>query len=355
MCNIDLSKEQQDILERIFRNDISIISGIANTGKTTIAVKLAQKLAENLNETEKPILFLCYKNEIANNLRLIYRSQKIYFSSFYNLLNILGGKNKITDNNLESIIKRKFNYNNIIIDEGQYFANKESGYNDNLIRLILNKIMSENGRFYFFYDPWQLQRESYLINYICKKVNNNGIHSLESYYKIEKGVYECYKAIHCETYNQYSQDNDIVKPKIYFSNDFPNPWELIKSIIAKESSDVEILSLENDERNSIILNYVKMNANGELMDDIRFSTYDKYNGLKASTIILIDVDYNTFESDIGRINFYIGTSRAIKNLHIIANVTKEECLKITSKIDSSDNNPYKKLANSICCDLVDNI
>jgi DNA helicase IV len=80
---------------------------------------------------------------------------------------------------------------------------------------------------------------------------------------------------------------------------------------------------------------------------IRFTTCRKFKGLESDVVILVDMDKDSFEDDLGKQLMYVGTSRARYKLSCIVNMTENECEELMREKDINYNrNIYKSFATA---------
>lgn len=122
---------------------------------------------------------------------------------------------------------------------------------------------------------------------------------------------------------------------------------------------ITILSVKNTLNNSILSPYTECESVGDYSrhythkgKECLFSNCSKFKGLEADAIILIDVDSSTF--DKGAMYFYVGASRARRNLEIISNATKEDCALMVRSLNPKAplrRDPISMLKVLLSCDV----
>lgn len=342
-----LLEEQIRILDFLEEQQVACIQGVGGTGKTVIAVQQAKK-----DSLDGKTLFLCYNSELNKYLNEKYKGEEIDFYSLDGFTNFAGkqlgiGNPKYSDT-IKYIESEKFNYKHVVIDEAQDFG-RDLGLNidskkiiDELFDTIRLKIEDAGGSMFVFFDKYQTIQSTFkllpniIINPEClltlhtncrntKEISTTSLNPL-------KNVYEC-KNI------RYSVKKGVSgkKPKFITIKNTCDLEKEINNIINKtneqEFDKVVILSMKSIDK-SIISDseYFRQNTDGySYMKDGKqylVTTVRKFKGLEADSIILIDVDENTFKKgdddnpNIDIMNFYVGCSRAKSELNILAQIDK---------------------------------
>ena len=139
---------------------------------------------------------------------------------------------------------------------------------------------------------------------------------------------------------------------------------VIDSLLKKEKfnkSDIAILTLKTEEK-SFLSSYLKKknekknNNDRVYYNDILVSSCRKFKGCERKAIILIDFSEDAFSNETNINMFYVGATRAIYNLSIIACVTKEQAHSILvrdigiseEKIKGDDRKFLSDLLGGLC-------
>lgn len=336
-----LLKEQSNVLNYLVDQKTALINGAAGTGKTMIAIEKAKRnSSEGYN-----VLFLCYNKKLKEYLEQNYVFDNVSYYTIDGLACKYSNSSQPNYDILESeligmAIKNTFPYDHIIIDEGQDFG-KENIEESNIIS-ILKDIITEkkDGTFYIFYDKLQMVQSKKLPNYIldadCKLTLYKNCRNTIKIAETSMSTLEKKQLLMAE----FSIHGD--NPNIHFIKDINKLNEYIKEILKKISSDDIIILTCKTEKRSDFDNKIEINSK------YQFTTCRKFKGLEADTVIMVDVDKDTFLED--SLIFYVGSSRAKTNLHIISSISEEEARDILNKkfdIIYKRKNPYKRLAAAI--------
>lgn len=122
-----------------------------------------------------------------------------------------------------------------------------------------------------------------------------------------------------------------------------------KHVIVDEGQDFGLLGVDDTECESVGDYSRHYTHKGK---ECLFSNCSKFKGLEADAIILIDVDSSTF--DKGAMYFYVGASRARRNLEIISNATKEDCALMVRSLNPKAplrRDPISMLKVLLSCDV----
>ena len=316
---IQLTSEQYRLLDYLEEQEFVTISGIAGSGKTIVAIEKARRLSEEGNN----VLFLSYNSALRNFLKESYKIPRVDFHTFHSLSKKYITTNTNSINDLPKLFIDKilnddfiFNYDSIIIDEGQDFEN-------DWLEALKMKI---KGSFYIFYDNNQLIFQNELPNLLknseCRLVLKKNCRS----------TFQIFRTSHRFAGILLSKDTNRVIGEnvvLYESKTFDNEIEIIKNIIKKiivdkelKYSDIAILTMENIEtfNSKKLNNFDNINFSDSIkLDNICFTTVRKFKGLEAKIVILIDVDPKKLIDIKYRKRMYVGCSRAMHETHILIN------------------------------------
>lgn len=342
-----LLSEQANILDFLEEQPFAIISGVAGTGKTMIALEKSRRHSE---DNEK-VLFLCFNRKLCDFLRENYKYENV---SFYTIdgfaCSICGTQTAdfdLLDSKLmELYVNEMFPYKHVIIDEGQDFG-QERIEETNIIQTLEDIVLSDSvdGSFYFFYDKNQLiqgfQLPKYITDSDCKL----------TLYKNCRNT----KIVAETSIRPLGQESKPKKFKcivdggssdLFVVNDIAATVECLNKAIRElhqnDIKDITILSCKT-EAESIISDY--LNGGKYIFNNkgIDFTTCRKFKGLESDAIILIDVNKDTFEDDCKL--FYVGASRARFFLTTISYLSEDECKEIVARLGyPSRNKPLRDLA-----------
>lgn len=342
-----LLTEQANILDFLEEQPFAIISGVAGTGKTMIALEKSRRHSE---DNEK-VLFLCFNRKLCEFLRENYKYDNVSFYTIDGFACSICGTQTADFGVLESklmelYINEAFPYKHVIIDEGQDFG-QERIEETNIIQMLEDIVLSENvdGSFYFFYDKNQLIQGFQLPRYITdsdckltlyKNCRNTKIVAETSIRPLGQGAKP--KKFKCIV--------DGGSSDLFIHNDSATAKEsldkALSELLQKNIKDIYILSCST-ESDSFLSDYI---IDGKYLignSRINFTTCRKFKGLEADAIILVDVTKETFFEDNKL--FYVGASRARFFLTTIAVLTEDDCNEIVASLGyPSRNKPLKDFA-----------
>ncbi len=333
---IKLTDEQTKMLDYLEEQKKATIQGTAGTGKTLIAIEEAKRLAKLGDK----VLYLCFNKFLYKSLL----SEKISNLDINNLHSYLMQFNNDLDNNkkiidvLKGITPKYFDYDDIIIDEGQDFP-------DDVIEFFDSIASSIKGKFFVFYDKNQLlyndRYPAWIMNSECKLLLTKNCRNTFQIAVTSNNILNI-KTIQ----NNNSIVGEMPVLNIY-NNDYVSILEKSINDIRNDGfrlSEIVILTLEN-EQNSILTGvkqigkYYISNKYNRSSNEILFTTSRKFKGLESSAVIVIDLNKKTLSNKIEKNNFYVATSRARQKLTIL--VAENEIESIASEINDI------KLTNNI--------
>lgn len=328
---IELLDEQFVILDFLRHQRTAAISGASGTGKTLVAVERARRLSNN----GEKVLFLCYNKNLQEWLYKCYSSDlknvdfytldafgckkcktSLNSLSYYDLCNIL----------YDEIDKGKFEYQHIIVDEGQDFG-RERADNSEILELfyeygegLIND--KKNASFFIFYDKNQLVNSDKLPTYIqnvdskltlyknCRNTKNIAA-TAYSLIELKPVLYD--KAWTGEPSN-FIIYNSVDELKTKLGN-------LVDKLSKEIGNDRVIISCANSLKESdlkdVIINEPGANVVKQNGKKTKIFTCPTFKGLEADDVIIIDISNDIF--DVDNKLFYVAASRAKKRLFIFIN------------------------------------
>jgi len=365
MQDLEFDQDQQSFLLSVFRNNKMIVEGLAGTGKTIIAAKIAA----HEEYKDKKVLMLTKTKGLCQFLKVLIRDRsssnnlRIYsIDDFVKrtanrldvpLTNIKYGAtqeelSKYFDNYRPQTCQQIFDtrpnekFDLLIVDESQDFHKNwfES----------LTSIIKEDGKIFFFYDPLQTTIPNSMAE-ILKKPDEIGfpIFSFNANYrntssisnllsKLIKKYFPKEKLI----YSEHSDTNKGRPPTLIEANSFEEivtkTIEQVKNLISKEKfkpMDIGVLGVNSmratdyganlwmgPELKKLDLKVISawdyslpyMDPNEE--NDITLSDVRSFKGLEKKVIIMVNFS-EINEKTVQQI--YTGLSRARGDLIIISN------------------------------------
>lgn len=343
-----LLKEQAVLLNFLEEQPCAVISGVAGTGKTMIAVEKARRHSE----TGEKVLFLCFNRKLRDFLREKYRYENVHYYTIdalaCYLCNTSTADYGLLENRLmEMFYSGVFPYKHIIIDEGQDFGQnliEESSIIQTLEDIILSDEIK--GTFYLFYDKNQLVQGRQIPKYIadseckltlyknCRNTENIAITSMRPLGKDRKPkmFQGCIKG---------ASPNIHITSSVTDSLSYLN--KALRKLIDEKYEDIVILTCSTEE-NSWLTQHCINGSYPFNSKKIKFTSCRKFKGLEADAIILIDVTRKTFDFGGNNLVFYVGASRARFRLDVIVNMTDEECKFVSETLGNApQGKPAKKM------------
>lgn len=341
-----LTDEQAFILNCLEYQDSAAITGLGGTGKTVLAVQKAI-----MGSFDGKTLFLCYNPALRDYLA---KNNSQYDIDFYSRNQFIEdyckskGLNNRTAGGITKLIQEgRFDYLNVVIDEGQDFSKED--YPDQFIEMneMLNwmqiQTTTSGGFFYIFFDRYQTVQSDFVhMADVIKKpeclltLRVNCRNTVEISATSFAAVKKLERLDDRRLLNLKGVKN--IRPKFIRVENFKTEKYLqyvLKSLFNKykNSSNITILSMNspNNGTSSISESTNIKSINGQLFyclngHNYQFTSIRQFKGLENNAIVLIDVDQNTFSKehktdyDRGPYNFYVGCSRAKTDLYIIGKI-----------------------------------
>ena len=335
-----LLQEQMRVLDFLEEQNLTVINGNAGSGKTFIALEKARRLGANGDK----VLFLCYNRKLKDYLVKNYDSNNGYdnitFDTIGNRVYMkCGDPNHFLQYCNEVNQMNEFEFNHIIVDEGQDFAQAEmnlSKMNMSLFEVYHNQILLKEGCFYIFYDKTQLVQgfgglPEFINKADCKiTLKRNCRNTQEITDRLENMVAIKYK-------DKDKQPSMPYEPVMYFAKDRANATKLLRNVIQKyrnmklKNCDMVILSMvsegkmKSDKTSCLGKNLRELGANEYEFDSVQVTTFRKFKGLESECVIIVDLDGSLLDDPVKLKNYlYVATSRARVYFDIIAVLPPED-------------------------------
>lgn len=330
-----LLKEQCTVLDFLAEQKSAAVSGASGTGKTFVALERARRIVL----TGEKVLFLCYNNNLKNELD---KKHKIENVDFYTIDGYACKKCKtITANYYQlkqvvenEILEEKYEYKHIIVDEGQDFGIQEIEESHFLDLLADYGTNGKDTSFFIFYDKNQLVNgasnlPSYLQN-VDSKISL--YHNCRNTKKIGETAYSLIdrKPI------PYPRAIEGESPRFFFYSSQEELEKRLDNLIEKLSSETNyervILTCKGMDSHSLTSGIDKHNPDTYISlskKRTKLYTTNTFKGLESDNVILIDVDKSSF--DLNNNSFYVGASRARKMLYVFISMNDNEILDVLQK------------------------
>ncbi len=323
-----LTNEQCRLLDYLDEQDRATIHGSAGTGKTLLAVNMAEKVA---NENNK-VLLMCFNSYLKRDLEMKIDNINIDVQTIHSLAYKIISDNDVTEEDLIWILKdstkNDFPYDSIIIDEGQDFPDE--------IIVLLDKLARKV--FYVFYDKNQLIQKRVLPKWLetsdcrlilSKNCRNTVSISTTSSVPVNISFKENIRLIKGE------------KPFIYCSED---PDQIIEKVFNEVSRLVEeeklnyhqvVVLTAKKEDTSILSNNDYMRELNE--KGVLFTTARKFKGLESDVVFIVDLDTDFFKQEQAKRILYVASSRARNLLYLFFNENDKNSNEIAKLFDDVPN------------------
>ena len=341
-----LTAEQYEVLESLFENPRTLVSGVAGAGKTLIAMEQARRAYWE----GKRVLYLCYNHNIAQYVQYRFEKEDISVEAvtlhafMMHVCDIKWSSGLGTvfyENELPAMFMAASSipvYDLLIIDEGQDLLTET--YLHCIDKILLNGI--GDGNWAIYYDPNQNIFNSYAqLDVMIGKLRN------EAY------------AMTWRLHTNCRNTKQIANANILMTN-IPNqgkpavsgPQVEYRSYSSKEEERQMINSIVREIKGSgaigsdfiILSRYMLSNPQNGLgftgldghlgtlktttplwkakKDDVRFSTISGFKGLESKIVIMIDVD--RFSDEDARLLNYVAASRACAMLYVLYDCKAEQ-------------------------------
>ena len=373
-----LLEEQSKILDFIEGEHSVAIAGAAGTGKTFLALEFARRKA---NAGEK-VLLLCFNTLLCSKLNeenkgdssrieirtiddYVLRITGIEFNS-----PAWGTRYEKAVEMISDSFETAFPFTCLVIDECQDFglnfgtvaentgekdSNQVDGRDDSKEKFI-EEIKSwgeitHGNRFSFivFYDKMQMVQARSIPGFIEKCDTRLTLHKN---CRNTKNIGRTAHAVLGADEPLFRTNAPEGGPALicYSESDSPSVKSALDRILDgiedRKHRDIVLLTCKKED-NSALRGYCEEIQVGYYKRyryrGIRFTTCRKFKGCEADTVILLDIDRETFFRQHGRL-FYVGVSRARQDVYVIASLSEEDCGDICREIlESKDfKNPKRE-------------
>lgn len=341
---VELTAEQYNYLEGLIDNNRMIVSGVAGTGKTLLAMEQCRRASL----TNKKVLYLCYNHQIAAYVKEVFEIEKTEIDVF----TIHGLLLKYCDFKISSNVKDSFfrkelpemflqktnftaEYDEIVVDEGQDLLTRV--FIMCIDKFVINGMAA--GRWSLFYDPNQcLFTRKEDVNVLISVIKKNAL---------------CFQLpVNCRNTQDICTTNllltNITQARIRKVNGYEVHMEAYSTL--QEELQMLIKTLRNLKAQGVALKEIVLLSSynfdnsccclshGSLPSDIgrlstgdfyrtpkkgsvNFYTVQSFKGLEAKVVIILDMD--GFKGDRHRILNYIAISRAESLLYIFYDKGRE--------------------------------
>lgn len=373
---LQLLEEQCIVLDFLSYQRTAAISGASGTGKTLVAIERARRL----NRQGFRVLFLCYNKNLQVVLHNSYHTE-LPKVDFYTLDKYAMDKCKTTFDKInysdlydvleEEIDNGTFEYQHIIVDEGQDFG--QSQYNDNVDASYILELFAsygtnggrsagtQNTSFFVFYDKNQLVNTKDIPEYLrC-------VDSKLTLYTNCRNTKKIADTAYCLIDEKPISNKDASigsDPQVCFFSthqEFKEKLNKLISDLSKETindivlitcaSGITVSEIKEHERKKVENNYFYRTSDGR---EIRLYTSATFKGLEADNVIVLDITDDTFSPQ--NKTFYVAASRAKINLYCFIDRNKVNISNILqrrfSQLKKNKSNEYTRLAIALKASLL---
>jgi hypothetical protein len=339
---IRLTTEQATVLDFLDEQRIATIGGAAGTGKTVLAIEKARRLSDRGDR----VLFLCFNAALRKFLQSHHPLPRVAFHTFHSLaakhvaqreqrLDVLPGLF------LQLLAEDRVNweYDHVIIDEAQDF---ESEWLEWL------QLKTPN-HFYAFFDRNQcVQRERFphwLEVADCRlTLSQNCRNTLH----IARTAYRSIDFPLAKTARMVSGKSTL----LYCCETVEAGQRFAKGIVKTsfatgvfQPHDIAVLTMKTMDASA--LSKLQKLAGADLAEEMTpghvcFTSVRRFKGLEAKVVIMADVEVGEFYQREYRNRFYVGSSRAMHELHILIS----GCTELNFRNAMEGLAPERKLRNT---------
>lgn len=331
-----LTNEQYEVIESLSDNPRTLVSGVAGSGKTWLAMEQARRWYWE----GKKVLYLCFNRNISEFVKYQFDKDNLsievstFHSKLMNDCNIVAYDSYDTEFFVYELpdlfnSRQQAKYDVLVIDEGQDLLKPQ------YIKCMSNLITGglENGMWLYFYDPNQ-------------NIYNND-DELETCISVMKRHGASFRlSVNCRNTQEIADANALMtgfinqgKAKVHGLSVEYNAYagkkdeqmiliENIQKLLDEglTGCDIVILSKYNvDNVKSCLNNLIfpkslgKIKAAGQMWkakpNEFRVATISSFKGLESHAVILTDIDCFS-EQDVRLLN-YVGISRAQSLLYVL--------------------------------------
>lgn len=324
---VRLTRDQTRVLDFLEEQSIAAICGGAGTGKTLVAWEKARRLALKGSR----VLFLCYNSALKEYLRVRNASPTLKVHSFHSLAAECVGEAKtfeaLEDRFLDWLTRGStaLPYEHILIDEAQDF--------DNDWLAALRSCLSDDGIFYVFFDRFQLVNRdefpAWLASIPCRLVLDTNCRNTRQIARSSRAFFPDLlrrtvnaiegpsSQLHLVDQGEKSEDkllalvSDLVKRQEFL------PQEI--AVLAFANSSLKPIAAKRKLGRLPIADSITEGA-------VTVTTIRRFKGLEAKVVILLDVSTDVLMGANGMREYYVGSSRAMQQLHLLFSTPSEEAV-----------------------------
>ncbi|MCB9570882.1 MAG: NERD domain-containing protein [Kofleriaceae bacterium] len=313
---VRLTAEQAKVLDFLEDQHRAVVAGAAGTGKTMVALALARRLAD----AGQNVVFLCFNAPLRAYLEARHHSPRITFYTFDSLAaayvpehagDFVAAKAALVDLLISADAPT---FQHVLVDEGQDFEDD-----------WIDALAASTGKtFYVFYDSNQLIQRDHVPRWIeraeCRLVLRRNCRTTT---QIARFAYRC--APH-----PIAPGPDTTvgpKPRLYACTTRDDASNRVAALLAEllgegryAPDEIALLTLHTTST-SLLGTFDRIG--GYSVTDvprpsaITYSSVRRFKGLEAKVVVVADVGATDLASPLVRSLLYVGSSRAMHELHVV--------------------------------------
>ena len=369
----NLIAEQRKIMDFLIGERWAVVSGLAGTGKTYVAMEAIRQLCESLAESclSARVLYLCFNAELCKFVRDEFSRSNPSLSRLADFKTVDGLACELMHASLPDGDDAKCGfyaragerwlanrvYRHVVVDEAQDFslpALQASGFGDSIMLSMSDASYEGVGvppSFFAFYDlrqivsgrMWKdrpLGLPAFIQEAECKMTLHKNCRNTRAIADAAaRGVLQSSVPI-----IMASGASRGVEPSVVFAEQTDSVPATVRKMIQrfrKEGcSKVVVISCRSSgvgdkfsgsviSENNAITEKIADGRSYYFLDRVYpLSTYRRFKGLDADGVILVDVSKDSFIGPTDGMVYYEATSRAKKRLGIVLSMTDAECAEV---------------------------
>jgi hypothetical protein len=318
----EMTNDQYKVLDGLQRAKRASIYGCAGSGKTLLAVRKAQLLAEQ----GQLVLLVCFNNILGQHLRQQFQeAPNVSAGNFHLIMSVLLGTEPIYDDQViyDEVLEANLGYYDaLIIDEAQDFSKLQLE--------TLKLLHKEAGLLYYFWDDNQqvMKRDiNVAFDLDCAQ------YTLPNNLRNTRRIFETVKAHYHKDIPIY-HEGAIGKPveilEAYAHRNatvlFVRLREVLKRLIEEDKldpKDITILTFKSKQKSALrdfTSTYPQFRFSDEArVDGIRIDTVRRFKGMESKVVIVTEMDDGSSMKDPVLFDdmCYVSFSRAVHLLIIL--------------------------------------
>jgi len=326
---VRMTSEQARCFEFLDDQPQALIGGPAGCGKTVLAIELCRRLAADAG----PVLYLCYNSALRKHLRSVHTIPHVSFETFHSYAGSFTQEPgldyaAVEKRFLEALADDSSGVSipNLVIDEGQDFP-------EDWIDFLK---LRTAGRFFVFFDRNQLLFQDSLPSWFttaeCRLVlKRNCRNTRQIATTVDRAVNLSASHLNSPT---------GLKPQLYIAATPEAARSLALTIVKNHISehglsptDFAVLTAETNQISCVAGVQWPCPVSDEFGNSsLCCTTIKRFKGLEAKIVIVVDVAFERMSDEKYRRLLYVGFSRAVHELHIIARKASAETMQHAAEV-----------------------